>query len=75
MLVGVIVGETLIVGVIPVVYDELLPPQPGQSDKLDGVFVGVGVGVDVGVCVGVSETGGDCKGVSVGVGLTVCVGV
>jgi hypothetical protein len=74
-LVGVCVGDTLIVGVIPVVYVVALPPQPGQSDREVGVLVGVGVGVLVGVCVGVSEGGGDCNGVLVGVGLTVSVGV
>lgn len=52
---GVIVGETLTVGVMPVVYDVELPPQPGQSETevivcvLVCVFVVVGEGVLVGV--------------------------
>ena len=51
MLLGVLVGVTVTVGVIPVVYVVPLPPHPGQSVIFEGVFVGVldNVGVLVGV--------------------------
>jgi len=47
----VLVGVTVTVGVIPVVYVVPLPPHPGQSVIFEGVFEGVldNVGVLVGV--------------------------
>ena len=71
MLLGVFVGVTDTVGVIPVVYVVPLPPHPTQSDNEVGVFVGV---LDiVGVVVGVLESVGVFVGVLESVGVFVGV--
>jgi hypothetical protein len=82
---GVLVGVTLTVGVIPVVYVVALPPHPIQSANEVGVFVGVldivgvlvGVLDVVGVLVGVFDNVGVLVGVfdNVGVLVGVLVGV
>jgi hypothetical protein len=68
----VLVGVTVTVGVIPVVYVVPLPPQPGQLVIFDGVFVGVldNVGVLVGVLDSVGVVVGVLDNVGVFVGVT-----